>query len=515
MTLTSRIAILLIVLTFLLFIPFSLFAETYYVDGVSGNDASISGSSESPFATIQKAVDSTSSSGDEIRVAQGTYTGISAIDPDSSGETYYQVVFIRNKSLTLRGGYNTSDWTTSDPVTNITTIDAQQNGRGITIVGDGSQTVTVDGVSITGGNYSDLGNKYEAGLECSRTDSDCGGGLYAKFVTLILRKSVVSENNASDTNPSGGGGIYLSNCGSDSEIDNVTVSDNTASIYNSEGGGLELNYVSGITINNCDFTNNYSHNGGGITMFQPSGTVTIEDTCFSGNTCFSNGGAIYAKLTYTGETALYINRVNLDHNESSGGAGIYLQKQGNSAANVYLHNLILSNNTSSSTGDNNSLIYIDGGTVYNISMNHLTASDNSAASFLYARSYADSGETISTATVNNTIIDTFTNAFVGDEFSAGNVVINYNNTLINNVTNMEVTVSGTPTFNAGESIFNDPLLDSTYHLRPGSPAINAGMDAGVTTDIDGDARPKGSGYDIGADEFYAQPLSGIIMMLLN
>ncbi len=39
-----------------------------------------------------------------------------------------------------------------------------------------------------------------------------------------------------------------------------------------------------------------------------------------------------------------------------------------------------------------------------------------------------------------------------------------------------------------------------YYLTSSSAAIDAGVDAGVTTDIDGDARPWGEGYDIGADE---------------
>jgi uncharacterized repeat protein (TIGR01451 family) len=39
-----------------------------------------------------------------------------------------------------------------------------------------------------------------------------------------------------------------------------------------------------------------------------------------------------------------------------------------------------------------------------------------------------------------------------------------------------------------------------YHIGPGSAAIDAGVDAGVTTDIDGQARPSGLGPDLGADE---------------
>ena len=52
----------------------------------------------------------------------------------------------------------------------------------------------------------------------------------------------------------------------------------------------------------------------------------------------------------------------------------------------------------------------------------------------------------------------------------------------------------------------DPLLNADYHLSSGSPAIDAGVDTGVTRDIDGEARPNGFGYDVGADEFVGQSL---------
>jgi len=51
------------------------------------------------------------------------------------------------------------------------------------------------------------------------------------------------------------------------------------------------------------------------------------------------------------------------------------------------------------------------------------------------------------------------------------------------------------------SISKDPKLDATYHLLPSSPCIDAGTDAGVYTDMDGDTRPMGLGFDIGADEY--------------
>jgi len=39
-----------------------------------------------------------------------------------------------------------------------------------------------------------------------------------------------------------------------------------------------------------------------------------------------------------------------------------------------------------------------------------------------------------------------------------------------------------------------------YHLMDISDAIDAGIDAGVAVDFEGDARPLGDGFDIGYDE---------------
>ena len=40
-----------------------------------------------------------------------------------------------------------------------------------------------------------------------------------------------------------------------------------------------------------------------------------------------------------------------------------------------------------------------------------------------------------------------------------------------------------------------------FHLSAGSAAINAGVEAGIHVDIDGDPRPLGAGFDIGYDEY--------------
>ncbi len=51
------------------------------------------------------------------------------------------------------------------------------------------------------------------------------------------------------------------------------------------------------------------------------------------------------------------------------------------------------------------------------------------------------------------------------------------------------------------SLWGDPRFADAgdYHIGPGSAAIDTGVETGVTSDIDGEVRPRGR-PDIGADE---------------
>jgi len=62
---------------------------------------------------------------------------------------------------------------------------------------------------------------------------------------------------------------------------------------------------------------------------------------------------------------------------------------------------------------------------------------------------------------------------------------------------------------ASATVTADPLLvapaTANFHLGAGSPAIDSGVDTGLATDFDGNPRPLGAGFDIGAYEFSGMP----------
>ena len=69
----------------------------------------------------------------------------------------------------------------------------------------------------------------------------------------------------------------------------------------------------------------------------------------------------------------------------------------------------------------------------------------------------------------------------------------------------------------------DPLLvdpdGDDYHILAGSPAIDAGLDVGITTDLDGNLAPQGNAPDIGAYEFtpavslWGRPASHVVTLV--
>jgi hypothetical protein len=460
------------------------------------------GSMGDPYCKIQDAVDA-ALAGEEIRIAAGTYFGVS-VRGDHLGNNLTQVVFI-NKNLTLKGGYNSADWNLpEDPVNNPTIIDAQGQGRGISVSGTGTEEVTLEGLSITGGDYSGLGNP--AGISnkaCHGTGSDCGGGLYGKSVLLVVKNLQVYGNRANrvEIARSGqGGGVYLYDTLPGTRFENTEIYGNFTPGEGGAGAGMYAQHGYGFTFQNCLFQDNQSGNsGGGLYLFQPEQLTSLEDTHFLNNYAKYEGGGAMMHLVINGP-ALKMDRSIFSGNISGGqGVGLSLLQQGTVHAQAELTNLLFDNNAAHTDNTQASVIYLSNVVDFTVQLKHITAADNPAYRFLLASTDTDADDEMY-VDASNLLMKGFEEGFTGRLNGSGILQIQHTNTLADGVTTMHVSLVGSPVFNAINPLSGDSKLDTTYHLLTGSSAIDAGVDVGVVMDIDKQSREDGL-PDIGADEY--------------
>ncbi len=310
-----------------------------------GNDCAIS---MNPCATVQRAVD-VAEPDDEIRVAAGTYTGVQL----RQGIT--QVVYI-SQSVTIRGGYTVTNWTTSDPEVNATILDAQGLGRVIAILNAG---VTLEGLRITGGDtqsFADLssgiagrigGGLYiEASPQAvisgcqiySNTATYFGGGLYAYSSVITVTQSRVFSNGLSPAY-SVGGGIYAEP--GISFVDNNIVFDNSA-VY---GGGVYLGFGSlGGRLSENQIYNNraFQRGGGSLLISMQTPDVLISRNVFSQNVAGTDGGGMWLG---TGISVVTGNLV-ISNTASNEGGGVYLL----GSADTLVNNQFISNTADAGGG---------------------------------------------------------------------------------------------------------------------------------------------------------------------
>jgi len=507
----------------------------------------------SPCATVQHAID-VANEDDEILIASGTYTDVhvrSRNDITTTG-VVTQVAYL-SKTLTIRGGYTLTNWLTPDLSINPTILDAQAQGRVFYITGNISATIEglrlTNGTGILSDNYCEPFICYIPGgaiyaenatveLIDSTVDNNAGGyegaAIFVADGQASLRHNVVMSNTA--------GGVTLFN--SDGLINNNRIISNTASngggimilsgtatllhndilsntAFYAGGGGVCIAYGSIATVNNNVIRDNraIAYGGGGVEVFDAQAVLRnnlIENNFVNSPWGYSSGGGV--SVDATGRAELIENTIR--NNVVSGslwarGGGVDVD--GNSS--VTMTGNLIENNAASQGGGlsvarlstatvannlfvNNigsSEIHLEGGEARLL---HNTLAGNASSTVLYVTSYQDQWTplTFSTAALTNTLIASYT---VGVNVSQGNTVTL--NSLLWHGTPITVSQTGTATVIVHNEIHGDPrFIDPAhddYHLAFDSAAIDHGVDAGVYTDLDGNVRPIGAGFDIGAYEF--------------
>jgi len=405
--------------------------EDLYV-APTGTDAGNCTNSDSPCETVQYAVDQ-ASEGSTIKVASGTYTDVHAHPSNDITTTSVvtQVVYI-SKTVTIRGGYTTTNSFADppDPAANPTTLDAESQGRVIYITGGPSagsgQTIspTIEGLRITGGATAALNGPPGC---CP------GGGIYATAADVTIRNSQVFSNWAY-----GGGGLSLH--GGAVILSGNTIASNQA-IY---AGGLYLGDSDAILSGNTIASNRAAYLSGGLALDHSEATL-------SGNTIISNSATYAGGMYLDSSDATLINNVIADNQAIAEGSGLNVV----GASLRLLHNTIARNSGGYSSG-----IYVnDFGGYSTVAMTNTILVSHTVGVTVTAGN---------TATLESTLWGT--DAWANDTDWGGD------GTLITGTINLW----GTPAF-------VDPDAGD-YHIGVDSAAFNAGVDAGVTEDIDGDLR---------------------------
>lgn len=262
-----------------------------------------------------------------------------------------------------------------------------------------------------------------------------------------IRNCFISGNSAFQ-----GGGIYC--YGSSPVITDCTISGNFAGLH---GGGIYC-YDSLPVIDNCDISDNTAGVGGGGFICHSS-SPKISNSLIRGNWGYDYGGGVSSN--YSASTLT--NCIIIDNSTYGSGGGVDIYNSSSKITNC--------------TIVGNSALWEDGGGLFEYS---------------------------SQATMTNCILWNNLAYGGGPEIAltlGSSLTVSYSDVL-NGQAEVHVESGCTLVWDDG-NIDADPVFvgGGDFHLTEDSPCIDTGTYGGVYDDIDGDVRPQGAGYDMGADEY--------------
>jgi len=353
-----------------------------------------------------------------------------------------------------------------------------------------------------------------------------GGGMNVLAADPILRHCEVYSNQVLADQRAFGGGVNLDNSSGVIEADSF-IHDNTATALNADGYGGGVSIGQAMTpappapiIRNSRVTSNALNVGpawgfgGGIGFYEGSWTAAIiSDTLIAGNVNFGadacGGGIGMAWWATADRFDGNLVRNNLSQatggGGGAGGGGMCLRE--NNVVSV-TNNLVFDNRADDVTGawTGGGGIYADGPQSYVI--------NNTVISNTALGAVGDGGGVYlwlnGGVLFNNVVVSNTAGNDGGGVYWAGGVASVGFNDVWGNIASVlggnEYDSSSAP---PPTDIYANPLfvgagdLATYYHLRQGSPCVDAGIGPGVgipNEDYDDQSRPLGSGWEIGFDE---------------
>lgn len=471
--------------------------------------------------TIQTAI-SHAAIGDTIYLESGIYKAVNEADS--------RVVWI-TKSLTLTGSCDFSTGTAVCSLSNDPSIIQADLARRVIHIQISSQEdpgqVVLNYLHIYMGNA-----KYLTGCPSygTYTTIGCGGGIFSRHDSKIVNLQVNSckfwgnfaaFNSQTPGNEAGyGGAIFFLSPEGNLDVNTTFFQQNAGVTYGRGSGGAIFAISSNrVSINDSGFSENYcssdNSEGSGCAIYaQDNADVVIDHNLFN-----LNNKTIY--LVEGGAVHLYMNNHFVFHrnilSETTGASVVSgrsnVESTSGQLPDDFSQNWLWNNNATDA-------IFYQGKNAVNIFNNFIGHLSTAPAHIL---SGVKVNAPYSTNSMHVNILHN-TIAYLDHGISLGNYLnVDLKNNIIafNRVGAVDVYGTMVITINPDTNmIFGNPAGDLTgpnlivanptfvdgpngnFHLRPNSPAIDAGLELGYISDIDNDHRPIGL-PDIGADEYTA------------
>jgi parallel beta-helix repeat protein len=329
-----------------------------------------------------------------------------------------------------------------------TKIDGNRAGAVVRIVADAGETPTLRGFTI-------------------RNGSD--GGVRVSGGSPLIQDNVIRNNAYCGE----GGGIALSFSSATVRRNVIKGNFQSGCSGGSGGGGLIVGGNSeALIVDNVISGNSHGSHGGGITLFA-AGSPTISGNVITGNEAANQGGGIWI---VNRSDAVIENNVIADNTATEGGGVYWLVPSGGFGPFLF-NNTIADNHATRGIA-----VFADGFDELAHLLNNILVGSGTGA-VVHCGNFNDPNEPIIGF---NDVLNTGPGAEYGG--------------ICSDHTGVDGNISADPRFVGG----------GNYHLRPGSPAIDAASFDGMPPDdIDGDPRPldgNGDGDplpDMGADELVA------------